>query len=88
MLFGGIYYTESSGALTKRRSDSSRILTIFFCFLVDDQYWAVSGYQIQSGFPRPIHNLGFPMSVRKIDAAVHDQSTRRTYFFVGNKYWR
>uniref|UniRef100_A0A803W304 Peptidase metallopeptidase domain-containing protein n=1 Tax=Ficedula albicollis TaxID=59894 RepID=A0A803W304_FICAL len=56
-------------------------------FFKDDQYWAVSGYRIEAGFPKPIQNLGFPTSVRKIDAAVHDQSTKRTYFFVGNKYW-
>ncbi|XP_009700220.1 PREDICTED: stromelysin-1-like, partial [Cariama cristata] len=53
----------------------------------DDQYWAVSGYSIEPGFPKPIQNLGFPTSVRKIDAAVHDQNTKKTYFFVGNKYW-
>ncbi|XP_009083000.1 PREDICTED: stromelysin-1-like [Acanthisitta chloris] len=56
-------------------------------FFKDDQYWAVSGYSIDSGFPRPIQNLGFPTSVGKIDAAVHDQDTKKTYFFVGNKYW-
>ncbi|KFV00324.1 Interstitial collagenase [Tauraco erythrolophus] len=56
-------------------------------FFKDDQYWAVSGYSVQPGFPKPIQNLGFPTSVRKIDAAVHDQKTKKTYFFVGNKYW-
>ncbi|NWQ69204.1 MMP10 protein, partial [Neopipo cinnamomea] len=56
-------------------------------FFKDDQYWAVSGYNIESGFPKPIQNLGFPTSVRKIDAAVHDQNTKKTNFFVGNKYW-
>uniref|UniRef100_A0A672TL24 Peptidase metallopeptidase domain-containing protein n=1 Tax=Strigops habroptila TaxID=2489341 RepID=A0A672TL24_STRHB len=53
----------------------------------DDQYWAVSGYSIEPGFPKPIQNLGFPRSVGKIDAAVHDQNTKKTYFFIGNKYW-
>ncbi|KFQ69202.1 Interstitial collagenase [Phaethon lepturus] len=56
-------------------------------FFKDDQYWAVSGYNIEPGFPKPIQNLGFPTTVGKIDAAVHDQSTRKTYLFVGNKYW-
>ncbi|KGL96787.1 Stromelysin-2 [Charadrius vociferus] len=56
-------------------------------FFKDDQYWAVSGYSIDLDFPKPIQNLGFPTSVRKIDAAVHDQNTKKTYFFVGNKYW-
>ncbi|EOB07981.1 Stromelysin-2, partial [Anas platyrhynchos] len=56
-------------------------------FFKDNEYWAVSGYNIEAGFPKPIQNLGFPRSVRKIDAAVHDQNTKKTYFFVGNKYW-
>ncbi|NXK46273.1 MMP3 protein, partial [Chauna torquata] len=56
-------------------------------FFKDNQYWAVSGYSMEPGFPKPIQNLGFPKSVRKIDAAVHDQNTKKTYFFVGNKYW-
>ncbi|KFQ74906.1 Stromelysin-2, partial [Phoenicopterus ruber ruber] len=56
-------------------------------FFKDDQYWAVSGYNIETGFPKPIQDLGLPTSVRKIDAAVHDQNTKKTYFFVGNKYW-
>ncbi|NXX41982.1 MMP10 protein, partial [Tricholaema leucomelas] len=56
-------------------------------FFKDNHYWAVSGYNIEQGFPQPIQNLGFPTSVRKIDAAVHDENTKKTYFFVGNKYW-
>ncbi|XP_025933679.1 stromelysin-1-like [Apteryx rowi] len=56
-------------------------------FFKDDQYWAVNGYNIQPGFPKPIQNLGFSKSVRKIDAAVHDQTTKKTYFFVGHRYW-
>ncbi|KFV03013.1 Interstitial collagenase [Pterocles gutturalis] len=56
-------------------------------FFKDDQYWAVSGYSIEPGFPKPLQNLGFPPSVGKIDAAVHDQNTKKTYFFVGNRYW-
>lgn len=84
-LFGGIYYTENSD---KKEIRLLKNPYNFFCFPVDDQYWAVSGYSIEAGFPKPIQNLGFPTSVRKIDAAVHDHSTKRTYFFVGNKYWR
>ncbi|NWJ10991.1 MMP3 protein, partial [Crypturellus undulatus] len=56
-------------------------------FFKDDQYWAVNGYNIQPGFPKPIQSLGFPRNVRKIDAAVHDHSTKKTYFFVGHRYW-
>ncbi|NXE51492.1 MMP3 protein, partial [Casuarius casuarius] len=56
-------------------------------FFKGDQYWAVNGYSIKPGFPKPIQNLGFSRSVRKIDAAVHDQNTKKTYFFVGHRYW-
>ncbi|KFW73802.1 Interstitial collagenase [Phalacrocorax carbo] len=56
-------------------------------FFKGNQYWAVSGYSIEPGFPKPIQNLGLPTSVTKIDAAVHDQITSKIYFFVGNKYW-
>ncbi|NXX93993.1 MMP3 protein, partial [Centropus bengalensis] len=56
-------------------------------FFKDNKYWAVSGYSIESGFPKPIQNLGFPTSVRKIDAAVYDKNTKTTYFFVGSIYW-
>ncbi|NXX75655.1 MMP3 protein, partial [Urocolius indicus] len=56
-------------------------------FFKDNQYWAVSGYRIEPGFPRPIQNLGFSTSVRKIDAAVHDPNNKKTYFFVDQKYW-
>uniref|UniRef100_A0A8C8RTS7 Peptidase metallopeptidase domain-containing protein n=1 Tax=Pelusios castaneus TaxID=367368 RepID=A0A8C8RTS7_9SAUR len=53
----------------------------------DNQYWIVSGDYVHPGFPRNIHHLGFPRSVKKIDAAVYDQYTKKTYFFVGDKYW-
>ncbi|XP_067423214.1 stromelysin-1-like [Emydura macquarii macquarii] len=53
----------------------------------DNQYWVVSGSYVHPGFPRNIHNLGFPTRVKKIDAAVYDQNIKKTYFFVGDKYW-
>ncbi|XP_039351652.1 stromelysin-1-like [Mauremys reevesii] len=52
-----------------------------------NQYWVVSGYSVHPGFPRNIHTLGFPRYVKKIDAAVYDENTKKTYFFVGDKYW-
>ncbi|NP_001035381.1 matrix metallopeptidase 30 precursor [Danio rerio] len=51
------------------------------------QFWAVKGNTILSGYPKPISTYGFPSSVNKIDAAVHVKSTGRTLFFVGSKYW-
>lgn len=53
-----------------------------------NQFWAVRGSEIQAGYPRGIQTLGFPPTVRKIDAAVFDKEKRKTYFFVEDKYWR
>nr|XP_008176900.1 stromelysin-1 [Chrysemys picta bellii] len=52
-----------------------------------NQYWVVSGYSVHPGFPRNIHTLGFPRYVKTIDAAVYDENIKKTYFFVGDKYW-
>ncbi|XP_054829731.1 interstitial collagenase-like [Eublepharis macularius] len=53
-----------------------------------EKYWATKGNIIQPGFPKNIHTLGFPRSVKKIDAAVYDKNTKRTLFFSSGKYWR
>ncbi|XP_051011711.1 stromelysin-2 isoform X2 [Acomys russatus] len=52
------------------------------------QFWAVRGNEVQAGYPKRIHTLGFPPSVKKIDAAVFEEEKKKTYFFVGDKYWR
>lgn len=52
------------------------------------QFWAVRGSEVQAGYPRGIHTLGFPPSVKKIDAAIFDKQKKKTYFFVEDKYWR
>lgn len=52
------------------------------------QFWAVQGSEVQAGYPKSIHALGFPPAVRKIDAAVSDKETKKTYFFVDDQYWR
>ncbi|OCT96140.1 hypothetical protein XELAEV_18013823mg [Xenopus laevis] len=51
------------------------------------KYWALNGFDIEKGFPKSIYQLGFPQSVKKIDAAVHVEETGKTYFFVKNQYW-
>ncbi|XP_076969238.1 stromelysin-2-like [Tamandua tetradactyla] len=53
-----------------------------------NKFWATRGLEVQAGYPRGIHTLGFPPTVRKIDAAVSDQEKKKTYFFVEEKYWR
>ncbi|XP_060090874.1 stromelysin-1-like [Heteronotia binoei] len=53
-----------------------------------EQYWASRGNIIQPGYPKSIHMLGFPQSVKKIDAAVYDKNTKKTLFFSSDNYWR
>uniref|UniRef100_A0A2K6FE68 Matrix metalloproteinase-14 n=1 Tax=Propithecus coquereli TaxID=379532 RepID=A0A2K6FE68_PROCO len=53
-----------------------------------NQFWAVRGSEVQAGYPRSIHTLGFPPTIRKIDAALSDKEKKKTYFFVEDKYWR
>lgn len=51
--------------------------------------WAVRGLSVQDGFPTDIYSyFGFPSSVTHIDAAVCEEETGKTYFFVDDMYWR
>ncbi|KAM4700397.1 matrix metalloproteinase-18-like [Discoglossus pictus] len=52
-----------------------------------NKYWAMSGFDISSDSPKSIYQLGLPRTVKRIDAAVHSSQTRKTYFFVEDKYW-
>uniref|UniRef100_F7DG83 Matrix metalloproteinase-27 n=1 Tax=Callithrix jacchus TaxID=9483 RepID=F7DG83_CALJA len=54
----------------------------------DENFWMIRGYAVLPDYPKPIHTLGFPRRVKKIDAAVCDKTTRKTYFFVGIWCWR
>ncbi|XP_063161920.1 matrix metalloproteinase-27-like [Candoia aspera] len=57
-------------------------------FFKDNKFWMMSRLQMQPGYPQLIDKLGFPANTKKIDAAIFDKDTRKTYFFVGNQYWR
>ncbi|XP_004764510.1 interstitial collagenase [Mustela nigripes] len=58
-------------------------------FFKGNQYWAVQGQEMLYGYPKDIYqSFGFPQTVKNIDAAVSDEETGKTYFFVANKYWR
>ena len=68
---------------------SSRLSFLLVLWLTGSKYWAFNGEQMLQGYPRDIHfSLGFPQRVKKINAAVHEDDTRKTYFFVANEYWR
>ncbi|XP_055971018.1 macrophage metalloelastase [Sorex fumeus] len=54
----------------------------------DDKFWALQNLRPQPGYPKSIHSLGFPNSVRKIDAAVFNPFLNTTLFFVENQIWR
>ncbi|KAJ0021851.1 hypothetical protein NQD34_009341 [Periophthalmus magnuspinnatus] len=49
--------------------------------------WALNGYTLVDGYPKYIHKLGLPKSVRKIDAAVHIRETGKTLLFTDEEYW-
>ncbi|XP_072259151.1 matrix metalloproteinase-18-like [Pyxicephalus adspersus] len=51
------------------------------------KYWVMTGFDVSKDSPKSIYDLGFPRTVRKVDAAVHDDTTGKTYFFVDDKFW-
>ncbi|XP_022416246.1 interstitial collagenase isoform X2 [Delphinapterus leucas] len=58
-------------------------------FFKGNKYWAVKGQNVLYGYPKDIYrSFGFPRTVKNIDAAVSDEDTGKTYFFVANKCWR
>uniref|UniRef100_A0AAY5EJT3 Collagenase 3 n=1 Tax=Electrophorus electricus TaxID=8005 RepID=A0AAY5EJT3_ELEEL len=50
--------------------------------------WALNGYNVVEGYPKYIHKLGLPKSIRKIDAAVYIRDTGKTLLFTDEDYWR
>uniref|UniRef100_A0A8C0JEG1 interstitial collagenase n=1 Tax=Chelonoidis abingdonii TaxID=106734 RepID=A0A8C0JEG1_CHEAB len=54
----------------------------------ENKYWVLSGYDLVYNHPKSIYDLGFPKSVKRINAAFNDENSGKTYFFVGDKYWR
>lgn len=57
-------------------------------FIFKGQYvWALSGFQVERGYPKSLTALGLPRSVRKITAAVYDQASQRALLFAENNYY-
>ncbi|XP_012865313.1 PREDICTED: macrophage metalloelastase [Dipodomys ordii] len=54
----------------------------------DDKFWLINNLRPQLNYPKSIYSLGFPNSVKKIDAALFNPLYYKVYFFVGNQYWR
>ncbi|XP_009997677.1 PREDICTED: interstitial collagenase-like [Chaetura pelagica] len=54
----------------------------------EDKYWVIRGYDIAPGYPKPIYHLGFPKTVKRVNAAYSDENTGKTYFFIADRYWR
>ncbi|XP_066501095.1 matrix metalloproteinase-20 [Hoplias malabaricus] len=51
------------------------------------KYWVVQTLGTK-GYYGSIYDYGFPVSLRKIDAAVHINKYNKTYFFTGYEYYR
>ncbi|XP_037321873.2 collagenase 3 [Pungitius pungitius] len=49
--------------------------------------WALDGYKVVEGYPKYIHKLGLPKTVKEIDAAVHIGDTGKTLLFAEEEYW-
>nr|XP_046267628.1 collagenase 3a [Scatophagus argus] len=53
----------------------------------DRRVWAFRGYDLVPGYPKSISNFGLPTQVKKISAALYDEESGKTLFFVGNDYY-
>ncbi|CAI9152736.1 unnamed protein product [Rangifer tarandus platyrhynchus] len=78
-----LYWPSLPNGIQAAYEDFDRDLIFVF---KGTQYWALSGYDTQQGYPKHISNYGFPSSVQAIDAAVSYR--RKTYFFVNYQFWR
>ncbi|XP_066506771.1 collagenase 3-like [Hoplias malabaricus] len=57
-------------------------------FLFKDQkVWALFGYDLVKGYPKALSSVGLPSKVKKISAALYDESTGKTLFFTDNNYY-
>ncbi|XP_037007784.2 neutrophil collagenase [Artibeus jamaicensis] len=81
--FISLFWPSLPSGIQAAYEDSDRDLVFLF---KGNQYWALSGYDIQQGYPKDISNYGFPSNVRAIDAAVSYRT--KTYFFVNDQFWR
>ncbi|KAK2879848.1 collagenase 3-like [Channa argus] len=60
----------------------------FVLFFKGCQYWTLRQLNIQEGFPKNLSELGFPLRIKSVDAALHFREDHYTVFFTGHECWR
>lgn len=53
-----------------------------------NEMWVYRADELQTGYPKRLHNIGLPSDVQQIDAAFNFRKNRKTYLFSGDKFWR
>lgn len=64
------------------------IMSAFPFLMSGTKVWAFNGYDLVQGYPKSISSFGLPNTVKKIDAALNNPQTGKTFFFVGSNYYR
>ncbi|KAL0984402.1 hypothetical protein UPYG_G00140970 [Umbra pygmaea] len=49
--------------------------------------WAINGFDLVPGYPRDLKSFGLPGTVKKVNAALYDEDSNKTLFFVGKMYF-
>lgn len=69
-------------ALYERPSDTKIV------FFAGKNFWLFSANQLESGYPKPLTDLGLPEDVDRVDAAMVWGHNGKTYLFSGMQYWK
>ncbi|KAK7120803.1 hypothetical protein R3I94_020705 [Phoxinus phoxinus] len=56
-------------------------------FFKGRQAWAFNGNNVEPGYPKFLSRFGLPLSVRKVNAAVHDKNSGKTLIFIDKMYY-
>ncbi|KAL0272400.1 UNVERIFIED_CONTAM: hypothetical protein PYX00_005383 [Menopon gallinae] len=57
-------------------------------FFIGRMYYVFNANHLEMGYPRPLHHLGLPRDLERVDAAMVWGHNGKTYFFSGTMYWR
>ncbi|XP_056100549.1 collagenase 3-like [Rhinichthys klamathensis goyatoka] len=57
-------------------------------FFKGRQVWAFNGNNVEPGYPKLLSHFGLPLSVSKVNAAVHNKKSGKTLLFVDKMYYR